>query len=506
MPRIITEYLDITAKNFSDKIAIIDGDKLLSFSQLRSNALSVASGLVNLDIFHQPVAIYLDQSAESVVSFLGTAYSGNFYTVLDSKMPPKRLQKIVDVLEPAVILTAEQHFKDAQTFANKTRIILLSELLQSEIDTDILTKISSRIDSMDVLYVLFTSGSTGVPKGVTIGQRSVIDYTNWVTETFSVDENDIIGNQAPFYFDNSVLDIYQMVSTGATLHIIPRKLFSFPLRLLEYVRNNGINMVFWVPSVLCSIANFDVLKACDVSCLKKILFAGEVMPNKQLNIWRRILPKARFANLYGPTEITVDCTYYVVDREFDDSAPLPIGIPCRGSTILVLDENNNLVQGEKQGELCVRGASLAYGYYRDPIRTQEVFVQNPLHRNYRDIIYRTGDLVHYNQRGELMYDGRKDFQIKHMGHRIELGEIELAVSVIDGITNSCCLFDKEKEQLILCYSGNIDERPLRNTIISILPDYMVPKQYHKLNSLPINQNGKIDRKKLNEEYISHEGD
>ena len=501
MPRLITDYLENTAARFPDKTAIVDDEKELTFAQLRDASRRVASGLLQMGIFHQPVAVYLEQSAESIVPFLGAAYSGNFYTVLDSKMPVERLRKITEVLEPAAILTDGQYFEDAQIFAGGgTKILLLSNLLQSEAHEDSLAEISGRISSLDVLYVLFTSGSTGVPKGVTIGQRSVMDYTDWVTETFGVDEHTVLGNQAPFYFDNSVLDIYQMVSTGATLHIIPRKLFAFPLRLMEYVREHGVNMIFWVPSLLCTVANFEILEACDISCLKKVLFAGEVMPNKQLNVWRRALPEALFANLYGPTEITVDCTYYVVDREFEDGEPLPIGITCRNSTILVLDENNRLVEGGAQGELCVRGTSLAYGYYRNPEKTAEVFVQNPLQQDYPEIIYRTGDLVHYNERGELMYDGRKDFQIKHMGHRIELGEIETAASSLTGVDGSCCIFDKNRDILLLCYAGQREEKEVRRQLLSLLPEYMVPRQCHRLDSLPLNQNGKIDRVKLKEMF------
>jgi len=375
-------------------------------------------------------------------------------------------------------------------------VLLYETLLRVEVDEERLESLADRISNMDILYVLFTSGSTGIPKGVTIGQRSVMDYTEWVAETFQVDEHAVLGNQAPFYFDNSVLDIYQMIRNGATLHIIPRRLFSFPLRLLEYVRDHGINMVFWVPSVLCAVANFDVLDECDISCLKKVLFAGEVMPNKQLNQWRRRLPEALFANLYGPTEITVDCTYYLVDREFPDVDPLPIGIPCRNSSVLVLDDQDCLVEGGAQGELCVRGSSLAYGYYNDPARTAASFVQNPLNLDYPELIYRTGDLVHYNERGELMYDGRKDFQVKHMGHRIELGEIETVVSSLDEVEGNSCFYDGKEGQIVLCYAGRMEEGELRRKLQALVPDYMVPRQCHRLDSLPLNQNGKIDRVRL----------
>lgn len=497
MHNIITDYMEKTAEKFPEKIAVVDEKRELSFRELRAEARQIATRLIDEGIFHKPVAVFLEQSVEAVVCFLAVAYSGNFYTVLDTKMPKNRLQKIMQVLKPATILTDNAHFTDISVeVGTEVKVITYDASVLTAVDNNALRNVSRKINPMDVLYVLFTSGSTGVPKGVTVGQRSVMEYTEWVSETFKVNEHEIIGNQAPFYFDNSVLDIYQMVSTGATLHIIPRRLFKFPLRLLEYIRDHSINMVFWVPSVLCMVANFDVLEACDVSCLKKILFAGEVMPNKQLNVWRRALPKALFANLYGPTEITVDCTYYIVDRAFDDAEPLPIGVPCRASTILVLDDKNQLVKGSDQGELCVRGSSLSYGYYRDPKRTAQAFMQNPLNDAYQDIIYRTGDLVHYNERNEIMYDGRKDFQVKHMGHRIELGEIETAVSAQEGIEASCCLFDGEKSQLILCYIGKLEERELRKKLIDILPEYMRPRYCRKLEVMPINANGKIDRKRL----------
>ena len=439
--------------------------------------------------------MFLDQSASSVVAFLGVAYAGDFYTVIDTKMPAARREKILGTLQPAAIVTDAKHQAAIAKDAGGAEVLLLDELTKEAADDALLSEVASKISANDILYVLFTSGSTGTPKGVVIGQQSVMDYTEWVTETFAVDEHDVIGNQAPFYFDNSVLDIYQMVKTGATLDIIPRAAFIFPVRLLEYVRDHGINMVFWVPTVLCTVANFGILDEVDVSCLKKVLFAGEVMPNKQLNAWRRRLPEAVFANLYGPTEITVDCTYYRVDRPFRDDEPLPIGVPCRPDTILVLNEKNELVTGAEQGELCVRGRSLAYGYYKNPEKTAEAFVQNPLTQE-KDTIYRTGDLVHYNDRGEIMYDGRKDFQIKHMGHRIELGEIETAASSLAGVERAACIYDAAQDDIVLFYTGSAEERDVRMALKSLVPDYMHPRHVHRMDAMPFNANGKIDRKEL----------
>ena len=500
MYRIITDYLDASASCFADKTALVDKKRSLSFSGLRVEALHIASALMQKKIFHQPIVVFLDQSVESIASFMGIAYAGNYYTVLDAKTPAARQEKILETLQPAAVITDARHRTKLNMDADDARILDYQELQQTPVDESALQEVKEKIGDKDILYVLFTSGSTGTPKGVTIGQRSVMQYTEWVAETFHLDEHTVIANQAPFYFDNSVLDIYQTLRNGGTLYITPRANFIFPVRLLEYLRDNQVNTIFWVPSIFCNVANLGVLDDVDVSCLQNVLFAGEVMPNKQLNIWRKHLPKAVFANLYGPTEITVDCTYYIVNRDFADNEPLPIGMPCRPDTVFVLNENNQLVTGSEQGELCVRGESLAYGYYKNPEKTAESFVQNPL-RQEKDVIYRTGDLVHYNERGEIMYDGRKDFQIKHMGHRIELGEIEHDASALPGVERAACIYAEGKDEIFVFYTGSIDEKKVHRLLRAQVPDYMVPKHCIKLDKMTQTSNGKIDRKTLKQKFM-----
>ena len=407
----------------------------------------------------------------------------------------------METLEPgAVITNAAYSEKMAAAFCGQKQLWLYDDILRQPPDEEAIAEVQRRLIDTDVLYVLFTSGSTGTPKGVVIGHRSVIDYIDWVQETFHIDSGSVLGNQAPFYFDNSVLDIYSTLKTGATAYIIPRKCFAFPIRLLEYVRDKKINTVFWVPSVLAQIANYELLDECDIDCLHTVLFAGEVMPTRQLNLWRKRLPNACFANLYGPTEITVDCTYYIADRTLSDAETVPIGVPCRNTDILVLNEEDKLVKGDEKGELCVRGTSLAYGYYKNPEKTAAAFVQNPLNACYPEKIYRTGDIVHYNERGELIYDGRKDFQIKHLGHRIELGEIETAAASLPPVQMVCCLFDTAKDRIILCYVGDITAKELREELMKLVPEYMLPKQYEQLETMPLNLNGKMDRVKLKEMF------
>ena len=434
-----------------------------------------------------------------MASFMGVAYSDCFYSPIDIEMPQSRVDKILEVLAPEIVITTKALQDNFQTFNFHGSYILYEDIVSTAEDEAVVAPYTQRIVDTDLLYVLFTSGSTGVPKGVSICHRSVIDYIDWVTETFGVTEEDAFGNQAPFYFDNSILDIYSCLKTGATLHIIPKKLFFQPVPLLEYIRDHRINTLFWVPSALIVVSKLKAFRNVDLTAtLKRVLFCGEVMPNKQLNIWRNFLPQVTYANLYGPTEITDACTYYIADREFADDEPLPIGIPMQNTDVLVLNEKDQLVTGDEVGELCVRGTSLAMGYYNNPEKTQEAFVQNPLNRAVPEIIYRTGDLVKYNERGELIYLSRKDFQIKHLGHRIELGEIETAVSSLDEVTLNCCLYDEKRQKIVLFVDVDVDRDYIKERIEKLVPEYMIPGKVVYLQDMPINANGKIDRVKLKE--------
>lgn len=498
----VTDYLEHSACLYPDKIAMVDSKRKITLSDLRNEALHLATNLANNQLFKQPIAIFLDKSIECVSALIGIAYSGNYYSILDTKMPVQRLKNIISTFEPRVIVTNKEHLEQVEPFKPQNcRTILWEEIMDGVIQAEKIIDASKKIVDSDVLYVLFTSGSTGIPKGVVVSHKAVMTYTEWVHDAFHLNDSVVIGNQTPFYFSMSVLDIFQMLRNGCTMYIIPRILFSFPVKLMEFIAQNKINMIYWVPSALCMIANLKALKKRDISCLKRILFAGEVMPTKQLNQWMKSLPSALFANLYGPTEVTDICDYYIIDRKIRDEEPIPIGISCKNTDTFILGQDNKLIETEgEKGELCVRGSTLAYGYLKDPAKTAKVFVQNPLQNGYPEIIYRTGDIVHINNLGELIYDGRKDFQIKHMGHRIELGEIDTLVSSITEIMQNCSIYDVKENMIVLFYSGNIEEAKLKQKLINLVPQYMIPNKFVKMDSLPINANGKINRQFL-ESYL-----
>ena len=477
MKNSVLSWLDETAKRLPNKLALQDISGNITYQEYRSKSLAIAYKIVELNKgeMKKPIVVYLEKGKEVLVSFMGVAYSGCFYSPIDTEMPQSRVDKILEVLKPEIVITTNKLKTNFEKFNFYGSYIIYEETICSEEDETAVKPYTEKIIDTDLLYVLFTSGSTGVPKGVSICHRSVIDYTDWVTETFNITQKDTFGNQAPFYFDNSILDIYSCMKMGATLNIIPKKLFFQPVPLLEYIKYNKINTIFWVPSALIVVSKLKAFRNVDLSdTLKRVLFCGEVMPNKQLNIWRKFLPNVTYANLYGPTEITDACTYYIVDREFSDDEPLPIGIPMSNTDILVLNDEDKLVTDDEVGELCVRGTSLAMGYYNNPEKTRSAFVQNPLNKAVPEIIYRTGDLVRYNEYREIIYISRKDFQIKHLGHRIELGEIETAISSLEEVTLNCCLYDEKNQKIVLFVDAQVDRDYIKERIEKLVPEYMIP--------------------------------
>lgn len=494
----VTEYLENSADKYADKVAVVDKTRKITYRELRDEAKHIGMGIIASGAVKKPVIVYLDKSVECIAAFFGTVYSGNFYSPLDTDMPLSRIEKIINTLQPEIIITDAAHKEAAKQFAGERKVLVYEELQNLDVDIELVQNTVAKVVDTDILYVLFTSGSTGTPKGVIISERSLIDFTEWGTKYFEIDETYIFGNQTPFYFSMSVFDIYQTVKNGATMHIIPKEKFSFPVMLMEYMYEHKINTVFWVPSALSLVAAFRALNSPHLPELKNVFFGGEVMPVKQLNKWIEAYPDCRYVNLYGPTEVTDTCTIYEVNRKFQDTDKLPMGYACGNMDVFLLNEENQLVTGQEIGEVCVRGTGLASGYYNDSQKTEEVFVQNPLNHAYPERIYRTGDLAQRNEYGELVYISRKDFQIKHMGQRIELGEIEVAVSSVDGVESNCCLYDSEKSRIVMFYTGNVESQEVMRQLKEMLPVYMLPNKRVHLEKMPFNLNGKIDRQKLKE--------
>lgn len=507
MQNSVVQWLEQTARKFPDRPAFVDENRRYTWAEFRRTALSIAENIGKaLPGRKQPVTVYMETSADMLAAYMGIAYSGDFYSPIPTNMPAARVEKIVQTLQSSLLITTRElreNIGPGKTVDFQGEVLCFEDIVGETVDDETAAYWADMILDTDLLYVLFTSGSTGMPKGVAIAHRSMIDLIDWEAEKYSITEEDSFGNQSPFYFDNSVPGIYLSIKTGASLYVIPPELFSQPVKLLQYLKDRRITSISWVPSAMIMVSALKALRNVDLSdCLKRVLLCGEVMPNKHLNVWRKYLPNVQYTNFYGPTEITYACTYYIVDREFSDDEPLPIGFPMKNTDILVLDEQDRLVtEPGRIGELCVRGTSLAVGYYNAPEKTAAAFVQNPLQTAYEEKIYRTGDLVEYNERHELMYVSRKDFQIKHSGHRIELGEIETAVSSLEDISMCCCLYDEKNSVIVLFLEQQTTRSEINLRLKDLLPEYMLPGKVVCVDKLPLNANGKIDRVALRQKYI-----
>ena len=485
----VLSYFESAIRRCPDRTAFADRETSLTYREAwetirekggRLAELLGASGL--------PVGVCIRHNVRDLLAFFAILYSGNFYIPIDPSLPEARVRSMLRTTEPAVVIVSDE--KPVSALAGQ-RVLALGELSAPQTTAEPWKDCKDT----DLLYVIFTSGSTGEPKGVSVCHRSVIDMAEQFQAVFRFEEGSVFGNQAPFDFDVSVKDLFLSLKVCGTMEILEKRLFSFPKLLISRLNERRVDTIIWaVPAlnIVAGVNTFDVLLP---QYLKNVMFSGEVMPPKVLACWMDALPQARFVNLYGPTEITCNCTYYIVDPADDLREAIPIGRAFPNCSVFLLDGDELIREPERVGEICVTGTCLSPGYYRRMDLTAAAFVQNPLNTALPEPMYRTGDLGFYRG-GRLMYAGRKDTQIKHMGHRIEMAEIELCANNAEGVSVSACVYDAENRRLLLCYQGEAEECAVMAHLRGALPKYMLPSELRRIDAFPRTRTGKIDRKTL----------
>ena len=502
----ILQYLEKTVTEVPEKLAFSTGTEGLTFRELHTHARHIGADLLRRGCDREPIAILMDKHPRAIASFFGVLYAGCYYAALDAEMPPARMGLILDTLAPRYLICDQKNRKTADRLISEGlfsgEVLLWEEVAApaplTAADEDALAAVRAHQIDTDPIYVVFTSGSTGVPKGVAACHRSVIDYTESLCEAIGFDRDTVFANQTPLYFDAPLKEIMPTIKFGATAYLVPKMLFMFPMKLCDYLNEHHINTVCWVVSALTMISSLGVLEKNPPRYLTTVCFGSEVFPRKQYDLWREALPDARFFNLYGPTEATgMSCFWPARDLAPDET--IPVGRPFRNTDLMLLsDDRRRVTAPGEEGEICLRGTCVTLGYYGNPEKTAEAFVQNPLNPHYPEIIYRTGDIGKFNDHGELVFVSRRDAQIKHMGHRIELGEIEAAAAAADGVRAACCVYDAPAKRICLYFVGDTEPSALMAALRAALPRYMVPAAVTPLTAMPLTPNGKVDRRGLRE--------
>lgn len=492
----ILDYFDNTVSKNPLKIAVVEGNKKINFVNLKNQSVRLANEINRLlgSKRNTPVAVFIKKSINSIKANIAITYSGNIYMNLDINYPKQRIKNIVDNINPQIILVDNWSIKKFKNKFNGIKVINIDQIYSKK-NSKSNYYYKDLIDT-DPYCLINTSGSTGLPKSVVLNHRNFIDFIDRASDELNINNKEVVGSLSPLVFDIYSFELCMLIVKSSTIIIIPEEYSLFPIKILDLLKKYKVNFIFWVPTILVNIANMDLLKNIKLSNLKKIWFAGEVFPTRQFNYWFAKLPKTKFVNLYGPIEITLDCTYFVVDRKFNNNEPLPIGFKFKNTDILILNKKNQICKINEVGELCVRGSSVAMGYYKNLLKTKSVFVQNPLNNAYPELIYKTGDLVLKNFKNEILFKGRKDDLIKHRGYRIELKEIEhIIINNLKLVSNACVIYDHLRKNIILFYESQktLSEKLIKKKFYKFIPQYMIPKEYKKVSIMKKNINGKIDR-------------
>jgi amino acid adenylation domain-containing protein len=538
MKQLLQNWVTQQAESRPDARCIVFANEMFTYAELerRSNQLAhlLREGGCRKG---GRVCLLMPKSPEAVFSMIGALKAGCMHVPIDSASPAARVARILEVSESHWILAAgdvaplvdellaDERFRGRISVGWIDRGKLSAKAFRpafawADLQNACADSIPQECDPSDGAHILFTSGSTGIPKGVVITHANVTAFVTWALKHFHIDHTDRFSGHTPFHFDLSTFDIFGTFAAGAELHLVPPGVALLPPKLVEFIRNSQLTQWFSVPSVLNYIAKFNALRPGDFPSLRRVLWCGEVLPTPALIYWMQNLPHVRFTNLYGPTEATIASSYYDVPAcPQDPQEQIPIGHACGGEELLVLDDALAPVPPGQIGNLYIGGAGLSPGYWSDPEKTAGVFVPDPRsftapessnHSKKSDRLYRTGDLAWQDQSGCIYFVGRADSQIKSRGYRIELGEIETALNSCEAL-QECAIVAIETESfggwMICCAyvprdGANVPQSFLRKHLDKLVPGYMLPVRWMQFPALPKNANGKVDRPRLKECFLA----
>ena len=522
MTSLLHDYVTRQAERRAEAVALVMDDERMTYGELEEDSNRMAALFIELGCRDgDRVCLMLSKSPRAITSMIAALKAGCAYVPIDVTSPAARVEKVLRAVEPRLIVVDESGVALLDEIVGLGAVP--TDLVVVAADDDPLAgrhfaaaagasawkvldagPVSVPRSSDTPAHLLFTSGSTGVPKGVVITHANVSSFVEWATAFFEMAPTDRISGHPPLHFDLSTFDVYATLYVGAELHLVPPRRNLLPSALADFIRSSRLQQWFAVPSVFSLMAALDVVGEPDFPSLERVLWCGEVLPTRVLRYWMERVPHATFTNLYGPTETTIASSYHTVRRVPEsDAEPIPIGVACEGEELLVLDERMIPVAPGDIGEVYIGGVGVSPGYWRDPEQTGRAFVTDPRSADPSVRIYRTGDRGQRGHDGLVYFVGRTDSQIKHRGYRVELGEIEAAVSALEGV-RECAVVATETDgfaSTTICCAYVTDDlgdrvREMRDALRSSLPQYMLPTDWLALDALPKNRNGKIDRPHL----------
>lgn len=482
-----------------EQLFLKDGNGMLTRKEFWEKVMQTACWLHHKGCVNEPVGVTAFHTAETLWLYLGVLVSGNYYIPIQPDIKRERIKAILKETGMSILLTGAEPLLQDLAQEEELCLVTREDILRVQTDSAQEKKLADcrKVLPEDApMYVIFTSGSTGEPKGIIKTHRGMISFLESYIREFDFQESDRLASQTPFYFDASAKDIFLALKLKCQLHILDERMFVAPLRLAQYLKEEHISVLQWVPSALCMLSRFRVFDQVSLTGLRKVFFVGEVMPVNQLRIWMEALPETEFVNLYGASELSGVCMSYRMQAFPETEACIPIGYPLPGCEVFLVRDGHVVKIPGEVGEIYVRSDTIASGYLGDAKRSAQVFVNDPCADLPEGLYYKSGDLAKYEEDGAFVYVSRFDYQIKHMGHRIELGEIESVLMKMPQIGSCCCLYEQQK--IILFYEGARGRGEVRQYLKERLASYMLPNKILQVGQMPRNANGKVSRDELRE--------